>query len=157
MNRKKIIAVVVIVSIYVSGLLSGGLLRMLVFKTHFDGPPGRPFHSRIFNGIEKRVNGRILSRLSSGLNLSDEQRGSLKTILDRRVPELEKLRCSFRNEMKNMKASMDSDIRKILTQDQVLKFDELCSKPDIFMKGKHGVEHEEGRAGRPGGKSESRE
>ena len=122
MNKQKITSIVVVIIVYLLGIVSGSLVTKAGIR-HF-------FNSR------KRTERRLVNRLSSKLQLTDEQKNEVKSIIDKHRPEMKKLRSSIKEEMKKLKDNMHQDIKKVLNEEQSEKFDKIIKRYETPHKRK---------------------
>ena len=126
MNRQKLISILVIVLVYLIGLVSGSLVtRMRV---------ARPFKPGI--KIGRKMEDRMIKRLSSRLELTEEQQEKLRLISEKKQPQMEELRKDMKAEMKKIKDKWHQDIKEILTEEQAVKLDALMEKRYNHLDGK---------------------
>jgi Spy/CpxP family protein refolding chaperone len=67
----------------------------------------------------------ILDRLSCELKLTADQKLKVEAILKAEDPEVDKLRCQGRDAFRAIRDKIDSQIRPLLTPDQLIKLDAL--------------------------------
>ncbi|GAF82521.1 unnamed protein product [marine sediment metagenome] len=128
MNKKKLTSIVVIIIVYLLGLVTGSLATKAGIRYCFRGRKG---HGR----IARKIEGRMVNRLSSKLQLTDEQKTEIESIIETHRPEMKKLRESIGEKMKTLKNTMHQDIKKVLTDEQQSgKFEEIIKKHGRFHK-----------------------
>lgn len=127
MNKQKLISIAVIIAVYLLGLVSGSLITKNCRKRFFEcgRRPGK---------FAERMESRMVKRLSSKLNLSGEQKNELKTLIEKHRPEMEKMRKTMGDKMKESKNRLEQDIKKILTGEQLERFDEIIIKHKFNRK-----------------------
>ncbi len=102
---------------FILGVLLGSLV--VGWKTHYwnFGPQNESKHSQ-----------KMLERFSSQLSLSPDQREKVKTLLDRKHPEMEALHQGVQAKMEALRLSTNEEIRKILSEEQQIKFERMNAK-----------------------------
>lgn len=125
MNKQKLSSIAVIILVYLLGLVSGSLVTKTGIRCFFGPGRKRPEH------IAGKFESRMVKRLSSKLQLNDEQKDGIKSIVEKHRPEMKKMRQTMREKMKELKDKMELDIRNILNDEQVKKFDKIIKKRGV--------------------------
>ena len=104
-----------IVSVFLLGAIIGGLVTTTLIRHHVlrlrrHGPP--------------RMHSLIENRLTKDLDLTDEQRASIREILDEFEPRFHGFDRDIRMEIDAIRDEMNERIREVLTPEQRAKFDE---------------------------------
>jgi Spy/CpxP family protein refolding chaperone len=67
----------------------------------------------------------FLGIMTKKCNLTDEQQAQVKDVLEASKDELKSAKDNFKNKLESVKARTDSEIEKILTDEQKEQFEEL--------------------------------
>jgi Spy/CpxP family protein refolding chaperone len=116
--RSRRSAAVLLVAAFAVGVLAGAggsLIAERADDRHDRGGRGR---------------GGYLERLTHELELSDTQRDSVRSILDRRKPAMDSLRREMEPRFETLQQTIRSDIRSQLTPDQQRKFTDMTRRSD---------------------------
>lgn len=81
---------------------------------------------------------RMVKHLTRDLSLDEAQRASVLAALEARKPAMEALRTEGDAKFEALRAETNADIRKLLTPDQIVKFDALVAKWEARHKDHHG-------------------
>ncbi len=133
MNKQKLSSIAVIIIVYLLGLVSGSLVTKTGIRCSFRRGRKRPEH------IAGKFKSRMVKRLSSKLQLNDEQKDELTSIVEKHRPEMKKMTQTMSEKMKELRNKMELDIKNILNEEQANKFDKILKKHGKFYKRKHGV------------------
>jgi|SRR5579883_1422092 len=105
-------------------LLLGGGLGVMVDRYLL--PPPIPFHHHM--ALDQEMRAKIEQRLASRLDLSDEQRSKLHTIVDHHMPQLRAIFEQCRPRIRKEKLEMAQEISTMLTPAQQEKFNQLMER-----------------------------
>ena len=111
-------AIIWIIIVFLTGVLFGGALAFLVFQPH--KPPWLERRSR-----ENRSPDKFVQMMSEGLELDQEQREQLSTLLIETRDQFNEVRQQIRKETRER-------LQSILHPDQLKRFDEVMAKAPRF-------------------------
>ncbi len=121
--------------------------------------PGGPGGGRGFNGQhpQKPSVSDLVAKMKQALNLSDEQVGKIKTILENEMSQMESLMQSgdpqsSRSQMESMKKETERKLADVLTADQLAQWKGSMSRKP---QGSEGAQSPEGGGAPMGGALES--
>lgn len=77
----------------------------------------------------------VLQRLSSKLNLTEDQKPKVEALIKQEMPKGEALRQETRDKFKALKNSFDAQLRPLLSPDQQKKLDRMNAR---WQKGRNG-------------------
>ena len=114
--------------IYLFGILSGYLIAKNIMKIRYGATQ--------YDSISKQSNTGLPSMLTQRLNLNVSQSNELKSILENYRTEKTSYMNNFDAGMKNIQEKTHRNIRNILNEEQLEKFNILSSKYDILADNK---------------------
>jgi hypothetical protein len=114
--------------IYLFGILSGYLIAKNIMKIRYGATQ--------YDSISKQSNTGLPSMLTQRLNLNVSQSNELKSILENYRTEKTSSMNNFDAGMKNIQEKTHRNIRNILNEEQLEKFNILSSKYDILADNK---------------------
>lgn len=122
-NRVK--ATFLVLLIFTSGIVLGGILAFFLVQPRFPGPsrefPERPQATR------DRSPG-AMDRLSDGLGLDESQRGELNQILRESRQSLNQLNQQVNRRNRTIRETTQEQIRQILDPEQMEQFEEFLAR-----------------------------
>ncbi|MBI3297107.1 MAG: hypothetical protein HYZ75_03015 [Elusimicrobia bacterium] len=77
---------------------------------------------------------RMLERFSKRLELTDDQRAKVSTILDNKRRRLAAMRAEAAPKFEELRTSTRGEIRALLTPEQLPAFDKLAAEPEMRRK-----------------------
>jgi len=114
--------------IYLFGILSGYLIAKNIMKIRYGATQ--------YDSISKQSNTGLPSMLTQRLNLNVSQSNELKSILENYRTEKTSSMNNFDAGMKNIQEKTHRNIRNILNEEQLEKFNILSSKYDFLTDDK---------------------
>ena len=131
-------------SLFVLAVFCVGLAAGAILGRRF-APPQRAGDAPGFMGPGGRGPGgrppspaRLIDRLDRELQLTDEQRASIQTILEARREPLERVQREVRSRMEQEQREFQAEIRKVLTAEQQPKFDRWLEQDRSRGRGRRG-------------------
>lgn len=109
------------------GMLTGAVLYKVGF--HYCRFYKHDGWSRFEKGMDKGFKPeKILNKLNRELNLSSDQKGKIEKILEANLTKFRELKEKIFPQFEDMRKATQSEIRKILNEDQAVKYDQMIKK-----------------------------
>jgi Spy/CpxP family protein refolding chaperone len=129
LNARFLAAVVVVLTLVIGFLI--GLLTTRVTERRLPGPdrPHPPMGGRMMDG------GFFTERMERILDVGDDQRDTVRAILDAHADRFVAMHEQQSEAMKNLMDTLLTDLRSVLTEDQVSQFEEHLNSRRGFRRG----------------------
>jgi Spy/CpxP family protein refolding chaperone len=132
-KRARIIGTALLLVTFVAGALAGAATERVTRAD--DTPQPQPRAGTQSRGGLSRLLGD--EQFAQQLALSAEQRTQIKTILERRDQEAKKFWSTAEPRLKSLGEQTKSEIKKVLTPDQVTKLEAEMARRHALMKERH--------------------
>lgn len=110
------------------------ILPIIVLCTTISGAQACPGEKGGFHGKGGDFKERKVEHLDSKLDLTDEQKTRVESILESKHQQAKAIFEESRPKLQALKKSTDTEIRAILTPDQQAKFDKLAAEKEAKHK-----------------------
>lgn len=128
MNRTRMLAVLLLVSVFAAGLVAGAAINHLTGATaevrRGDGPRG----GRMGPGGPGGQPPSPAAMLARRLELTGDQREQVEAIFERRRQSTEVILSEFQPRIEAQRDSTDMEIRAVLTPEQTVEFDRIVAE-----------------------------
>ncbi len=116
---KNVKAILGVLLIFLLGIACGAVATHMAYKSRMENfVSGRP-------GMREEI---LLKRLSDRLQLDEQQRAAVQTIIHGTQAEMKEIRKQFRPQMKIVLEKSRVEVRKILRPDQQKKYDQFIAE-----------------------------
>ena len=132
-KNARLIGTALLLVTFVAGALAGAATERVTRADETPQPQPRP-SGQMRGGLSRLL---ADEQFTQQLQLTTEQRAEIKTILDRRDQEAKKFWSTAEPRLKSLGEQTKTEIKKVLTPDQVTKLEAEMARRHALMKERH--------------------